>query len=535
MINLRDYQHKAVELLYRYFQTNTGNPVLEAPTGAGKSVIQAEFLRKAVRDYPQTRAICLTHVRELIEQNCLALHRQAPGLDIGVHSASIGSRDIYNQVIFAGIQSAARKVNQLGYFDLILIDEAHLVPQKNNGQYREFIARAKLFNPNVKVIGFTATPYRLGGGLLVEGDDRIFTDLIASETAQMSIRDLLNAGHLSPLTTAPVATRLEVDGTKVRGGDYVLSELGKAVTAGDKTEKACEEIIHFGADRQGWLVFATTVAHGERITDELLAHGVNARMITGNTPREERDYAVSQYKARTLRALVNVNVLTTGFDAPHTDLLAFLRPTKSPGLYIQSCGRGMRVSPGKENCLVLDFAGNIQEHGPVDNVRPPKRRGKRTQPAPMRECDDCGTLMHPSVRLCPGCGKEFAAEIKVDGEASSLAILSSEAGPEVIEPTRYRVSIHSKEGKPDSLKVEWYAGLRRIVTEWVCLFHTGMAREKAAIWWGQHMGGDLPQSIEEAVRRTESELAKPLELHVSRITEYPRIVNRVFPREASAA
>jgi DNA repair protein RadD len=278
------------------------------------------------------------------------------------------------------------------------------------------------------------------------------------------------------------------------------------------------------------------VAHGERIRDYLHGHGIAIELVTGDTPDAERTRLVSDFKAGTLRALVNVNVLSTGFDAPHTDLLAFLRPTKSPGLYIQACGRGMRIAPGKTDCLVLDFAGNIAEHGPVDNVRPPKRRGKSTEPAPMRECDECGALMAPATRECPGCGKVFEIQdrgTQISAQASDLAIMSKDVKPDSITPTRYRVSIHSKPGKPDSLRVDWYAGIRKAVTEWVCLFHDGYAQERAHRWWAEHVGGPLPDTLEDAIERA-AEIRMPAELRVSRVTEYPSIVGRSFAQESAA-
>lgn len=536
-MNLRDYQKKAVDLLWRYFETNKGNPVLEAPTGSGKSVIQAAFIRQAVEAYPQTRAIALCHVKELIEQNAMAFIRLCPGASVGIHSASLNSRDVRHPIIFAGVQSAARKADELGYFDLAFVDEAHLVPHKNNGQYRALLDRLRLFNPRLKVVGFTATPYRLGGGLLTEGDDRLFTDLIGASNAGMAISDLLAEGYLAPLTTALVATQLSTQGVQISKGDYAIGELARAVTAGGATERALEEVLRFGSDRKGWLLFATTVEHGEQVETFLRERGIAVRMVTGNTPGGVRDQVINQYKRGDLRALVNVNVLTTGFDAPHTDLLAFLRPTKSPGLYLQMAGRGMRIAPGKTDCLVLDFAGNIAEHGPVDDVRPPKRRGKRgEQAAPMRECDTCGALMPPALRQCPGCGKVFELRgITLDAAPSTLAILSQDAGPQSFEPTRARITIHRKDGKPPSLRVDWYGGMRRMVTEWVCLFHGGYPGEKAHHWWYAHVGGDYPSEIEEACRRANGLLRMPASIAFSTSTKFPTIVRRKFDDGRSVA
>jgi len=233
-MQLRDYQARAIDLLYRYFATNQGNPVLEAPTGAGKSVIQAGFMRRALEEFPGQRFLALTHVRELVAQNANAMRRAYREGDIGSYSAAMGRRDTGSDVIFAGIQSVYKRAHELGRFDLVFIDEAHLCPAKTStGMYRRFLDEACRYNRRLKVVGFTATPYRLDGGMLTEGEARLFTDLIPASMAGMTVADLIAQGHLAPLTTAPVQTAVTGDGVAVRGGDYVQSELGRAVAASD--------------------------------------------------------------------------------------------------------------------------------------------------------------------------------------------------------------------------------------------------------------------------------------------------------------
>lgn len=501
-MKLRDYQDKAVGLLWRYFDNNSGNPVVEAPTGAGKSVIQAEFIRRAVETFPQTRALALCHVKELVDQNSKALRRAMPGGDIGICSSGLNSHDTGNAVVFGGIQTAAHRVNELGRFDLVFVDECHLVPNKSGTQYRQTIERLRLFNPKLKVIGFSATPYRLDGGLLTYGDDRLFTDLISAESAGMSIMDLLKNGYLAPLRTVAVESKFDVEGIGLRGGDYRPGELSKAVHDGDVTERCLEEVIEKGADRKSWLLFATDVDHAHRIESYLRERGIATSTITGATPDGLRNQRVAQFREGRLRALVNVNVLTTGFDAPATDLLAFLRPTASTGLYVQACGRGMRIADGKDDCLVLDFAGNIERHGPVDKVRPKLKRGQKGEP-PMRECDNCGALVMAALRECPECGKAFIIEggLKLSDQASALAILSDQHMTQQFHPTKVRVRIHTKQGSPAMLRVDWFYGIRVMASEWVCLFHSGYAKQRAIKWWRDHVGGELPEDIEEALER----------------------------------
>lgn len=530
-MKLREYQSRAVDLLYSYFENNTGNPVIEAPTAAGKSVIQAAFIRGVLEQWPDQRILCLTHVKELVDQNCNALRRMYPGGSIGVNAASLGSRDTHHSVIFASIQSVYRKAAELGRFDLIIIDEAHLCPVKtSSGMYRTFIDACRGFNPKIKVIGFSATPYRLDNGLLIEGDERLFTDIIPAKAAGMSVDDLLAQGYLSPLTTQPVRTRLDTSEVAVRGGEFVLRDLAAAIDVDATTRGACNEIIQMGRDRDAWLIFASSVDHAHHIHDYLDSQFIRSRVVTGETSDQDRDAAIAAYRRGDVRALVNVNVLTTGFDAPHTDLLAFLRPTMSTSLYVQMAGRGMRIHPGKRDCLVLDFAGLIEQHGPVNDIDPPRRKG-RGEPgqAPIKECPKCLMLVHASSRECVYCGEKFQFERtpNISATASTLDIITQKA-PQRVEPTDMAFSIHQKPGKPDSLRVDYYTGPLRVATEWVCLFHGGPAGNRAAGWWSEHVVSRLPADIDEAVERAESEARIPAYLYLQKEGKYTRIVSRGF-------
>ncbi len=535
-MKLRPYQEKAIELLYAYFEKNQGNPVLEAPTAAGKSVIQAQFIRGILEQWPMQRILCLTHSRELVFQNYQAMRRAYPGGSIGINSASLGRRDTGESVIFAGIQSVYKIAHELGRFDLIMIDEAHLCPVKTSqGMYRTFVDACRVFNPRIKVIGFSATPYRLDNGLLADGDNRLFTDLIPARAAGMSIDDLLGQRYLAPLVSRPVETRLDTDLVPVRGGEYVLKDLAKAVDVDSTTRQACDEIIAFGADRDAWLIFASSVNHAHHIQEYLDSCWVTSRVITGTTPEAERDDSIAAYRRGDVRALVNVNVLTTGFDAPHTDLLAFLRPTMSTSLYVQMAGRGMRIHPGKSDCLVLDFADLIARHGPVNNVDPPRKRGDKKGQAPVKECPDCYMLLHASARECIYCGKEFQFESNqnISGTASTLDIIATRA-PQRVTPTEMAFSVHKKIGKPDSLRVDYYSGPLRLATEWVCLFHGGMAGAKAREWWRQHIGPmGIVADIEEALQLAEKDARIPDYLFIQPEGKYTKIVSRGF-KEAAA-
>ena len=531
MITLRPYQREALDALYSYFEHNGGNPLLSLPTGSGKGVIIAAFVQEVFAQWPRSRILVLTHVKELIEQNFLQLMRLWPEAPAGIFSAGLHRRDIGDAITFAGIQSVYRAAHELGSYDLILIDEAHLLAPKGEGMYRTFLAAMHTLNPATKIIGLTATPYRLGHGLLHEGEGALFTDI----AYEVPIRDLITAGHLAPLTTAPVRERLHAEGIAKRNGEFVPGALQDAVDQAPVTQAACAEIVALGADRRAWLLFCAGVRHATHVRDELLRLGIPTALVTGETPAAERAGIIRDYRAGSLRALVNVDVLTTGFDVPHVDCVAMLRPTQSPGLYLQICGRGMRTAPGKTDALVLDFAGNVARHGPVDDVRPPRApRGQPGGDAPHKKCSQCGAKMHPKSAYCADCGYVFPDEAAHEATASAQPILRAEAEVMRYRELEVRYRRHEKPDAPLSLRVEYYAGMRVVAREWVCLEHQGYARTKARLWWKRHAGpqNEPPETIDEALDRT-AELAVPSEILVDETQQYPEIRGVIFDERES--
>ena len=367
---LRDYQTRTIDQLYQWFEAgNEGNPCLVLPTGSGKSHIIAALCKDALQSWPETRILMLTHVRELIEQNAEKMRQHWPNAPMGIYSAGLRRKELGEPITFAGIQSVRSKAKQIGHVDLVIIDEAHLVSHKDEGGYRTLLTDLRVINANLRVIGLTASPYRLGHGYITD-KPAIFDALIEP----VSIEELIFKGFLCNLRSKLTTTKLEVDGVKKRGGEYIESELQAAVDTDDKNSRVVAEIIKLGAERRSWLVFCAGVAHAHHVKDAMVAQGIVAECVTGETPSAERDRMLTDFKAGRIRALTNANVLTTGFDAPGIDLVAMLRPTMSPGLYVQMAGRGLRIAPGKNDCLVLDFAGVVEQHGPITAVRAPPKR-----------------------------------------------------------------------------------------------------------------------------------------------------------------
>jgi len=403
MLSLRPYQREAVQSIYDYFGKEKGNPLVVLPTGSGKSLVMADFIKGVMSADPNHRILVVTHVKELIQQNFQELLSIWPEAPAGVYSAGLNSRNTHARVLFCGIQSIHNKVKQLEWAHLIIIDEAHLLPNSANTRYRNFINDMLRYNPRMKVIGLTATPYRLGTGSLHKGKDALFTD-ICHDT---SVLDLIDQGYLAPLITKKTEAQIDVSDVHKRGGEFIEKELQAAVNKEAITKAAIKEVIDYGKSRRSWIVFASGVDHAKNINEEIASYGIKTACILGSTPKAERDRLIQAYKRFDLQCLVSMGVLTTGFNAPSVDLIANLRPTQSAGLYVQMCGRGMRKAPGKRNCIVLDFAGNIERHGPIDAVTIEDRKSDEPGEAPVKACPECGSFVKIQDMQCPDCGFEF--------------------------------------------------------------------------------------------------------------------------------
>jgi DNA repair protein RadD len=445
---LRPYQRAAIDAIYDYFGRASGHPVIVIPTAGGKSLVMAEFIRKVLEAWPDQRILIITHVRELIGQNHAELLRLWPVAPAGIYSAGLKRREIDAQILFAGIQSIHRRASDVQRADLILVDEAHLIPRRADTMYRRFLGDLATINPYIKVIGLTATPFRLDSGVLHEGPEALFTDL----AYEVSVRELIDQGYLCPLVSKQTETQLDVTGVGTRGGEFIASQLEAAVDQDPITCAAVDEIIVYGRERKASLLFCAGIDHARHVSDAVRARGISCATIFGETARQERDEIIGAFRRGEIRALASMGVLTTGFNAPHVDLIAMLRPTRSAGLYVQIAGRGTRLAPGKENCLVLDFAGNVARHGPIDLSRPKSPRGDGEGEAPVKTCPECRSILPAAAAECPDCGYTFPPrEIKIERTASTLAILST-GKAQWVDVTEIRYARHDKPGKPSSLR-----------------------------------------------------------------------------------
>ena len=415
-----------------------------------------------------------------------------------------------------------------------IVHNCHLVSKTSNTMYRRFLAELRELCPKVKVLGMSATPYRLDSGPLHKGEDRIFTDI----AYEVTIKELIDQGHLAPLVSAPTEHHVDTSQVKKRGGEYITGDLEQAMLG--TTDDALTEAGRLAGDRKSWLVFCVGVEHAKEVKEAMRKRGHRAAVVLGDTPAYARAQVIDDFRTGDLTALISVGVLTTGFDAPNADAIMCLRPTMSPGLWVQLVGRGSRTYAGKKDCLVLDFTDNTYRHGPVDLISIDGDGNVKT--CPYRICDGCGELCDPREKVCPKCGHKRVKtcancqnQIDVDatkcpecgarcvrpreakhGKKAARGTLISANGWREVEVESWQFWEHRKEGKPPSMRVEYYCTNRKEpYRQWLCFQHGGYATDKALDWW-QWLGNEpAPVDTAEALSRVD-ELRMPPVIQVKR-------------------
>jgi DNA repair protein RadD len=531
MLRLRDYQRASLDALSAAWARGGADAaapghLIVLPTGAGKALVIAALARETLEEDPLARVAIVTHSRELVAQNFSELTRYWPEAPAGIFSAGLGRREAGAQVLVCGIQSVADRLNAVGPRDLVIVDEAHLIPRAADTRYGRFLAGLRALTRGMRVAGFTATPYRLDSGRLDEGEHRLFAG-IAYEADTF---ELIRRGFLAPLVSKATLTQLDVSGVGRRGGDYIPGELEAAVNRDWITRAAVAELAEYGRGRRAWLAFCAGLAHAEAVRDAVRAEGYSCEAVSGETPRRERDRIVAAFQAGQIRCLTSVGVLGTGFNVPEVDLVALLRPTRSTGLYVQQVGRALRRAPGKDDALILDYAGLVRMHGPVDAVTVRSAAqvlggagGLRAKP-----CPGCGALIALNASTCEACWTEPAAdenaeaphEAAADDELPILAgdLTRSVPGPApATEVAWHPVTTLNLEAAPDGLDLVlgWRDGAAQ--ADWRVRLRperSGYEREKAVQWWrGLGGGRDAPMTAAGFLERAET-LTRPAAIRI---------------------
>lgn len=508
-MKLRPYQQRLVDVTMQHLDSfPQAMPLIVAPTASGKSVIVAELCVELSKR-ASGMVLVLTHRRELVAQNAAKLPEH---MNVGVYSAGLGKKQLH-RVTVAGFQSIRKQVGKLPKVSYILIDEAHFALTG----YREFIEAVKERSPDVRVIGLTATPYdgtanRTALHLLPEGK-RIFTGI----GAEVTMGELLRDKYLCPLKAYAPDNKLDVTGVQVdaRTGDFAAGQLQAAVDVDETNIKLAAEISHIFSERNAVMVFCTGVDHATHMRDALRELGESAEVVLGDTPVVERERIIGEFKAGRLKYLAACEVLLVGFDAPICDGIANLRPSKSALVWVQLCGRGMRLFDGKDDCLMADFTDTSVEMGPLDEIEGQAPRLKGGE-APTKICDDCFSIILAGLKFCPVCGHEFEFRPREDGmqfdPTTGLLIsgvVKNEDGTKTypVERVEYEVRTTAK-GDP-ALVANYLSPGRRspVATDWYNLWHhsAGVVRRDVERWLRRqkHAGGSVPLTAQEALARAE--------------------------------
>lgn len=565
---LRWYQEQAVNAVWNYLRTESGSPCVVLPTGSGKTYVIAELCRQVVEW--GGRAIVLAHVKELLEQSRKALTSVVDPTLVGVYSAGLDERTTDAAIVVAGIQSVYRRAEELGAFQLVIVDEAHLIPPNGCGMYRQFLDAEKEISPQSRLVGLTATPYRLGSGWIVRdkaaadsscrshggssppagrlasdkserptgaGSDaraeaRIGNGAVADDSDkydrlldtivyEAQIDRLISDGTLSSLRSQVARYESNFEHVKTTRGDFDEEEVEKILSGKNVLYSVCKEIVEKARERNRVLIFCNRVESAKKVVKFLaeLDAANDAVVVDGATPAGDRAEIVRRFRGETfsdllgnetkpLKYVANVGVFTTGFDAPNVDVVALVRPTKSLALYQQMVGRGLRRAPEKKDCLVLDFAGNIMRHGPLDIACPttPRATGKIFV---WKKCASCGEVVAGYFAVCPACGEPFPRPAPdptkgIERTASDAPITSEEERVEEYDVTGISFSAHYKKDdpeKPPTLQVEYKRGeFRRPVFEWLCPQHENQwARKRFERWWKAKSKVEPPQTTDDAV------------------------------------
>lgn len=519
MFDLRPYQDPISEKVFTYMRNNRDkHPLVAMPTGSGKTVVLADIILKAIKRWPATKVLVISHVREILEQDYESITFHT-GLDVGVYSAGLKKREM-KQVTVAGIQSIFRKPERWKDYKFIIIDECHLIPPGKNSMYRKFFAGLE----HPRYFGLTATPFRLGDGYIYGEEESIFDDLIYDLTTKKKFIQLIKDGYLCQLKTSATNIELETEGIRTVAGDFDKKMLSTKIDKDSITKVAIQEIIEKGAAYKKWLIFAIDIEHAENIAEELGQNGIPT-MVIHSKMDFDRATVIKHYKLGTFRAIVNVNVLTTGFDDPEIDLIALLRPTKSPVIHVQTIGRGLRIAPKKDHCLVLDFAGNTERLGPINDIVPKKKgKGKEGGEPITKRCPACDTIHHPTKKICEFCGHVFQFKTLLQGTAKEVDVIKDKEQVWLkVNDVSYQ--LHNKKNSPSMMKVTYTCGLRTY-NEYVCVEHRGYAGYKAKHFL-EYRGVTGIKTAIGAVHNSE-DLMKPNRILIDKSGKYPRVKEYSF-------
>ena len=420
MYKLRPYQEEALRTIFSAIPSNR-HILVQMPTASGKTIVFSELIKRLLSQRPDLKIGILAHREILIAQASEKLLSVWPEAPIGIACTSVsGKIDTKQSVVIGSVQTLSRRISATAPFDLVIIDEAHRIPAINQkSQYGEWIQAMKGNNSNLRILGVTATPFRLGhgyiyGNLCKEGNKNLFDAL----HFRFGIRALQTEGFLC-LYKAKEIVNIEHDLLRVKrtASEYNLHELSDEMSKKVHLGSAVKSFKSYGEDRKRVVIFAVTIDHAERLADAFRKAGYTAGCIHSKMPAAQKRMILREFETGRLRFLCNIGVLSEGWDSPAVDCIIFCRPTLSPTLYVQMVGRGLRPHPDKKDVLILDLANNCRTHGDPEapNIIIPNGNGSNKKSVSgtsgIKTCPKCKEIIFLTAKECPECGYPLAVDL----------------------------------------------------------------------------------------------------------------------------
>lgn len=563
----RDYQDLQIKYStdFIFNNTNSNTGLIGAPTGTGKSIVIGGVVEQVKFYYPQARILMLTHVKELVEQNHEKAQAMCTQHEIGLWSAGLRKKDWHHDIVFAGIDTVAVNPQNLGRRDVILIDEAHRVSPHPNTNYNKVLNFLRQLNPNCKTVGLTATPYRMGQGLLTRDwferktsvtHPAFWENMLCDLTQPAEFKKFFDLGYLKRLVPKSTEAEIDVSNLRMRNDEYVQSDIEEIVNNEEKIRAIVDEICANGGDRRSWVVFGAGNLNATLIHKEIARRGVSCAVVTEKTPAAERRAIVDAFKRYEIRCLVNNDIFTTGFDHAGVDLIAVVRVTNSTPLWVQMLGRGTRpvysagfdlntvegrlsaiFASGVYNCLVLDFAGNTLRLGaindPVIPVPPSERKQRSAGDVPCKVCPPseggCGIFVVANAKICDDCGFIFPLSKEIRDHASMHELIEEEEHvPDIRKLTVLNVSYRQQEvrfgnGSSSTIKVRYNCSTAGKFEETLA-FNGRSSTVRTKKWW-EYFAGDI-----EIPESNDAFLAKYAHIKLKRLCALEVYMN--MPRKA---
>lgn len=540
---LRDYQADAVDSV---LPLNPGvRKLIVIPTGGGKSWIIAALAELSSFG---GRCLLLTHDEKLIQQDADKIRRINPMLDVGIYCAKAKKREHACTITVASIQSVYKILHLWKDVSIVLVDEAHRITPVGGKLYRAVLDYFAL----VPIVGLTATPFRSGTGFLHKGPFKLFDEI----SYEISYAELVHQGHLVPFAEQGSDLAFDTSKLHIRAGEFIPKELDGLVD-GAKTQKIVTQIIQRAKGRKYWLMFAINRRHAEMIAGMLNAAGVPSAAVHSDMPNADVAIAgiMADFEAGFLRAVICVNMFTTGYDFPALDCVVLFRPFASALLYVQCTGRVVRIFPGKVDGLLLDYGGNIARHGhfeaPIPQQKSEDAKGPKKEclacgeanPQSARHCFACRHKFTEMFKQCPTCGNEldinarscpcgYEYPVKEDGlDENGVTIVPNKAL--WLDVTGWEVKAHTPRRqpgnppKPDCLKITHITAQGAAIDEYIFPEYTN-SRRHFERWWDTHRGSaPYPKTSREATKR-KGELRQPFSIKVIRKDRFFTFLGKDF-------